>query len=241
MQVSRRSVLKMAGAAALGAVAAPALAAGTAEATAPVIPSMGTMYVAKLWGLKTVKVKRLVSGRLRTVRVKVPATRNLFRGTGPSSINNGLGLLGDSDPIGSTGHSWIFGHRTTHGGPLRNLHKLVAGDTIDVLGYRYIVLAPGKTVDAYIWQRDPVTDAVLYSGRGSRRRPKRAKRYDAINNVWVEISNNEGVLRDPQLDYEQPLGGRLSLIGCSKQNRLPTSTDFRLVVHAQLQGPVPPA
>lgn len=240
MQVSRRSVLKMTGAAALGAVAAPALAAGTAEATTPVVPPMGDIYVARLWGLKTVRVKRLVGGRLRSVKVKVPATKSLFRGTGASSINHGLGLLGDSDPIGSDGHSWIFGHRTTHGGPLRNLHKLVAGDFIDVLGYRYVVLAPGTTVDAYIWQRDPITDAVLTYRRGRVIKNKRLQRYDDVAKVWVDVPNNAGVLRDPELDFG-PLGGRLSLIACSKQNRLPTNTDYRLIVHAQLQGPVPPA
>lgn len=241
MQISRRNVLKMAGAAVLGAAAAPTLAAGTAEAagtSGP--PPLGTMYIQRLWGTKWVRVKRLVRGRMRTVRIKVPATRPVYMGTGTSSINRGLGVLGDSSPIGSGGHSWIFGHRTSHGGPLRNLHKLVAGDIIDVLGYRYQVLAPGETVDAYIWQRDPVTNAVLYSGRGSRRRPKRALVWNSTLSKWQEQSNNEGVLRDPE-EIFGPLGGSLSLIACSKQNRLPTNTDFRLVVHSKLLGPVPPA
>lgn len=240
MQISRRNVLKMAGAAVLGAAAAPTLAAGTAEAagtSGP--PPVGTMYVQKLWGTKWVKVKRLVRGRMRTVRVKVPATRPVFKGTGSSSINRGLGVLGDSSPLGSGGHAWIFGHRTSHGGPFRNLHKLVAGDIIDVLGYQYQVLAPGTTVDAYIWQRDPVTNAVLYSGRGSRRRPKRALVWNSTLSKWQEQSNNEGVLQDPEETFG-PLGGSLSLIACSKQTRLPTSTDFRLIVHSKLLGPVPP-
>jgi hypothetical protein len=199
------------------------------------------MYVAKLWGLKTVKVKRFVGGRWRKAKIKVPATKSLFRGTGPKSINHGLGLLGDSDPIGTSGHSWIFGHRTTHGGPLRNLNKLVAGDTIDVLGYRYIVLAPGTTVDAYIWQRDPITDAVLTYRRGRVIKNKRLQRYDDLAKVWVDVPNNEGVLRNPEEIFQRPLSGSLSLIACSKKDRTPTNTDYRLIVHAELQGPVPPA
>ena len=36
-------------------------------------------------------------------------------------------------------HVIIFGHRTSGGGPLRYSHKLVPGDTVDVLGYLYEV------------------------------------------------------------------------------------------------------
>ena len=241
MQISRRNVLKMAGAAALGAAAAPALAAGTAEAagtSGP--PPVGTMYVQKLWGMKWIKVRERSRGRMRTVRIKVPATRPVFRGTGSSSINRGLGVLGDSSPIGSVGHAWIFGHRTSHGGPFRNLHKLVAGDIIDVLGFRYQVLAAGTTVDAYIWQRHPITNAILTYGRGRRKKNKRALRLNAVTGKMEQWTNNEGVLRPPSEETFGPIAGSLSLITCSQQNRLPTNTDFRLIVHSKLLGPVLP-
>ena len=53
-------------------------------------------------------------------------------------------------------------------------------------------------------------------------------------------TNNEGVLRPPSEETFGPIAGSLSLITCSQQNRLPTNTDFRLIVHSKLLGPVLP-
>ena len=241
MQVSRRNMLKMAGGAALGIVAAPALAGGKAQAAAMrpatvpgVLPVsgelLGTATCVRLWGTRTIRVKKLVNGRLRSVRVKVPKVKNVRYGMTDAVVNTGaLGVVADGylpGGFGISNHINIFGHRTTHGGPMRYLHKMRAGDIIDINGSRYEVLDAGRTVEAYIWATHPVTGAVLWERRKGRRKRVRARQ------------NVEGILNDRDADFAA-VGPRISLIGCSKQNKLPTDTDYRLIVHAKYIGPTP--
>ena len=241
MQISRRNVLKMAGGAALGIVAAPALTGGKAQAAAvrpatvpAVLPVsgdlLGTATCVRLWGTKTIRVKQLVNGRLRSVRVKVPKAKDVRYGMADTVVNTGaLGVVADGylpGGFGISNHINIFGHRTTHGGPMRKLNLLKAGDLIDIGGSQYEVLDAGRTVEAYIWATDPITGAVLWERRKGRRKRVRARQ------------NVEGILNDRDADFAS-VGPRISLIGCSKQNRLPTDTDYRLIVHAKYIGPTP--
>jgi hypothetical protein len=243
MQISRRNVLKMAGGAALGVVAAPALTGSKAMAAGPVrtaaVPGvlpesgelLGTASCVRLWGTKTVRVPKLVNGKIRKVRVKVPKVKNVRYGMEEAVVNTGsLGVVHDGYLPGGFGiskHINIFGHRTTHGGPMRKLNLLKAGDIIDICGSRYEVLDSGRTVEAYIWATDPVTHAVLW-GKDKRGRRKRIR----------ERQNVTGILNDRDADFAA-IDCRLSFIACSKQNKKPTDTDYRLIVHAKYIGPTP--
>jgi len=136
MKISRRNALKLFGATAISATAVQTIAGtGTAEAA---YVKLGDAYIAKLWGTK--RIRRRIVGTSRFEYVRVPAKKSIYRGTSNRVLNRGLGMWPDSAPIGSdTGHVIIFGHRTSAGGPMRNSHKLVAGDIIDIAGYTYEV------------------------------------------------------------------------------------------------------
>lgn len=68
--------------------------------------------------------------------------RAIVVGTSSDALAKGPGLLVDGAVPGAPGNTTISGHRTTHGGPFRNLHKLQVGDRIEVS-------VPGVGVNVY--------------------------------------------------------------------------------------------
>jgi sortase (surface protein transpeptidase) len=126
----------------------------------------------------------------------------------------GLGqwvLDGDAKRIVDSGNTWhwtgtglvgqganivMFGHRTSAGGPYRNLHLLQGGDLMYVTtsdGRRYTY----QMVAEFITSKNP-NDILAACGR---------------------------------------VGGEtVSLVACSKPNRLPTSLEYRLISTFQLVG-----
>jgi sortase (surface protein transpeptidase) len=107
----------LAGAAAIGLSALPADAATKKPPALP--PVIGTVY-------------------FPTLRL----ARTLYNSVTTNVLNKGqLGLwTGTSVPSPNPGHSIIFGHRTSAGGPLRNLNKLRAGYPVVVDGMTYTTI-----------------------------------------------------------------------------------------------------
>lgn len=98
--------------------------------------------------------------------------------------------------VGENANVVLFGHRTEHGGPLRNQHTLRGGDTLHVY-----------TADQ--------------------------RRYDyAMVAEYISSSRTADILARCRL-----VGGQtVSLVACTKPNRLPTSTAHRLISTFQLTG-----
>ena len=78
--------------------------------------------------------------RSRSARLKL--SKPVYSGTSNKVLEprrlRSLGRLGEA---GQDGHSILFAHRTSAGGPLRNAHKLKVGDTIVVNRVTYRVRA----------------------------------------------------------------------------------------------------
>ena len=100
MKISRRGVLKLFGVGATTVAAGQLVTGQTAEAAAAA--SMGT-----------VKITRL------------KLNKPIYSGTSNKVLNRGgFGYWVGSAKPGKTGHSILFAHRTSAGGPLRNAHLL---------------------------------------------------------------------------------------------------------------------
>jgi len=162
MEISRRNVLKVFGATAVGTIAATTIGIGEASAASPKI---GTIYIPKLWGTKATRRKIVGSSPARYETVRVPVIKSLYRGTSNSSLNRGFGFWPDSAKPGMEGHTVVFGHRTSAGGPMRNAHKLKAestdplappADTIILNGYQYVVER------VHVVLAKPASNALIY-------------------------------------------------------------------------------
>jgi hypothetical protein len=135
MKISRRKAIQLAGATVASATAVQVAGISPADA----LPKrVGTIYVARLWGKKWVYRRDPVTRRY--VRVRVNNTKGMYRGTSNASLNVGIGVWPDSAAPGSDGHLILFGHRTSHGGPMNRAHYLRPGiDEIVVNNFVYVV------------------------------------------------------------------------------------------------------
>jgi sortase (surface protein transpeptidase) len=118
--ISRRRLMFLAGGlAGAAAIGLSALPADAATRPVPLPPVIGTVY-------------------FPTLRY----ARTLYNSVTTNVLNKGqLGLWsGTAVPSPNPGHSIIFGHRTSAGGPLRNLNKLRAGYPVVVNGMTYTTL-----------------------------------------------------------------------------------------------------
>ena len=135
IEISRRRVVQMLGAGTLGVLAADMLDVASAEAD-----GLGKMRIPKLHVAKTI-----------------------YHGTSNQVLNRGgFGLWVGSAAPGHVGHSIVFGHRTSAGGPLRRLNALRPGD---------LVIAGGKTYTvrkSEIISGTDVTRALSYGAGGMR-------------------------------------------------------------------------
>lgn len=217
MEISRRNVLKVFGATAVGTIAAGTVGIGEASAASPKI---GEAYIARLWGTKASRRKIVGSSPARYETVRVPVIKNVYRGTSNSSLNRGLGLWPDSAVAGTDGHTVIFGHRTSHGGPMRNAHKL-KGEVDDM-----------RTATKQPWYDGPA-DVILLNGF-----QYVVERVHVLSARPRNAADNAVILSYPS-DLPGASGGRLSLIACTNPKGLPTGTRHRIVVRARLVGPVP--
>ena len=112
-QFMGRSAAVMAAGLATIAVLDPAVA----DAAAKRPPAIGQISSAKLWGVRRGRV----------------GARLLYDGEATKILNlGGLAHLTGTPFPNQLGNAVLPGHRTSHGGPLRKLHTLVPGDTIDV-------------------------------------------------------------------------------------------------------------
>jgi LPXTG-site transpeptidase (sortase) family protein len=112
MEFSRRGILKLFGIGAAGAVTGQ-LVAGRADAAA----TLGTVKIAR-----------------------IGVNKPVYSGTTTKVLNKGgFGHWVSSAKPGKNGHSILFAHRTSAGGPLRNAHKLKVGDVIVAGGVTYRV------------------------------------------------------------------------------------------------------
>jgi sortase (surface protein transpeptidase) len=118
-------------------------------------------------------------------------------------------LDGDSVTVTDDGHTWhwtgtgdmgqtanvaLFAHRTSAGGPFRNIHLLEPGDVVEVV----------------------TSDNRLFE-------------YEVVNRV---LTSDE---RDDILNGSRAISpSSVALIACSRENFLPTSLDYRIVVNAKL-------
>jgi len=113
MEISRRRVLTGLGAGVVGVAIAPL---GATEAQAV--------------GLGTVRIPRIA------------LNKKVYSGTSNAVLNKGgFGHWKSSAKPGATGHSILFAHRTTAGGPMRKAHLIRIGDKILVNGVTYTVRA----------------------------------------------------------------------------------------------------
>lgn len=236
MDISRRTVLKGVGATPAGVVAASTVTLNSADAAAK-ITQIGTVWVPKLWGMKTVRQR--IPGTRRYQSVKVQNTRKLLRTSVSSKANvtallkKGLWFYPGADVAGSEGHVKIFGHRTHDGGPMRNSHKL-RGEVEDLCAlYNPAALANPADV-VYVNGFEYIIEQVkvwpIYTPK-NQSLEERQKAQDSIDAIFTYPPELPGAT-----------GGRVSLIGCSKPNGLPTSGKNRIVVRARLNTtpPTPP-
>jgi LPXTG-site transpeptidase (sortase) family protein len=114
MDISRRTAIKSVVGAAVAGVAATQVAVGGADAA-----TLGTISIPRI-GVR----KSIYSGTTNTV---------LNRG--------GFGHWVGSAKPGKVGHSILFAHRTSAGGPLRKAHLLKVGDKFTAGGVVYTVRA----------------------------------------------------------------------------------------------------
>lgn len=70
---------------------------------------------------------------------KIGLKKTIYAGIANDALAAGIGHGLWSAKLGSGGHVQLFGHRTSRGGPFRNLHKLKAGDSITAGGITYRV------------------------------------------------------------------------------------------------------
>jgi len=161
--VDRRQVLKLgagaaAAVAAVGAIPTVKAHAATRAATPAATPKklpIGTMSIDRLWGhyTKTTYVYEVVNGKRKRKAIKttVYRTRNVWSGTDKTTLNKGgmCHWIGTATPL-SNGNCLMFGHRTSAGGLMRNVHKIKLNDkvvlTITGVGTKtYNVVVP-KTI-----------------------------------------------------------------------------------------------
>jgi len=186
--VDRRRLLKAGARAAAGAamiVVAPALPTEAAELKKVAI---GKIAVERLWGSYT--TSKTVNGH--PTKVKVLRTRSVWSGHDTRTLNRG-GMChwsGTASPL-SNGNCVLFGHRTSHGGLLRNLHKVKLNDRV----------------------------VLEIAGTGS-------KTYRVVSLPPVISSKDLAIA----LNWGDTSASYLTLLACSKANRLPTSLKFRLFV-----------
>jgi len=136
---------------------------------------------------------------------KILKTKAVWIGTDKATLNKG-GLchwIGTPKPL-AKGNCVLFGHRTTAGGLLRLSHKIKVGDKI-------VLTITGQGTKTYVVVRDTTnatsTAASPTAVIGSRDFAQ------AIN--WGDKTK-----------------ANLTLVGCTKTNKLPTSTKFRLLIRA---------
>ena len=116
MELSRRGVLKLFGVGVTTVAAGQLVANGSADAAAA---SMGNVKIARL-----------------------KLNKPIYSGTTNKVLNRGgFGHWVGSAKPGKTGHTILFAHRTSAGGPLRNAHLLKVGDVVVVGGVSYRVRA----------------------------------------------------------------------------------------------------
>lgn len=196
--VDRRQVLKMGAGAAAVAAAASVLPVTAADAApkAPKKVAIGTMALERLWGYyyKYSYVYETVNGKRRrkTIKTKVLRTRSVWSGTDKTTLNKGgmCHWIGTASPLGK-GNCVMFGHRTSAGGLLRNVHKIKIGDLV----------------------------VLTINGQGS-------KTYQVVDLPPVIGSRDFA----SAINWGDKSKSNLTLVACTKTNRLPTSTKFRLLV-----------
>ena len=144
--VDRRQVLKVGAGAAVAVAAAGAVtnvlpdAAGAApkKPVEKVGRQLGTIGIERLWGWSNKKKKILKAKRV-------------YDGTNNKTLNTGgmCHWIGTPMPL-AHGNSVLFGHRTAHGAPLRNTHKMKIGDriviTIGAVKKEYVVVEPPSVI-----------------------------------------------------------------------------------------------
>lgn len=141
--VDRRQVLKI-GAGAAAAVAAASVLPSRADAApkAPEAPrapkpvAYGKVGFSRLWGSTTVYTKTYYTDsrgrkRVKYVKTKKLRTKGLYEGTSTPVLNTGgvCHWIGTAAPF-TKGNCVLFAHRTSKGGPLRNIHKVKLNDDI---------------------------------------------------------------------------------------------------------------
>jgi len=77
------------------------------------------------------------SGTLSVPKLKL--SKSIYAGIENDALDIGIGHGLWSAQPGTAGHCMLFGHRTSKGGPFRNLHKLKKGDAIVAGGTTYTV------------------------------------------------------------------------------------------------------
>jgi sortase (surface protein transpeptidase) len=226
------------GATAITAVAAEGVGAVTAEAASG-RRLVGTVWVPRLWGTKSVKQQ---VGPRSFQYVRVPKTKNIYFGTGKASIDRGdLGLWPDSNSAANPNHTVLFGHRTHGGGPLRNIHTLRTGDT---------VVLDGET---YVWERTEVIQVELGKGTTAQRASFRSAQKPAVLRYPADLLNpdpnvSHGVAGKPFGNatlvvgvssdlHPDPNVKHLSLIACTNPKGRPTGTNHRILARFRLAPP----
>jgi hypothetical protein len=138
-EITRRQFMgRSAAVIAAGMATVAALDPSVADAAAKRPPSIGQVSSSKLWGVRR--------GRI--------GARLIYDGETTRILNfGGLGHLAGTPLPNQLGNSVLPGHRTSHGGPLRKVHTLVPGDTIEVattdgLVKTYQLVEPSSIVGA---------------------------------------------------------------------------------------------
>jgi sortase A len=99
----------------------------------------------------------VLSDTAASAAVSLPATLRIpsigvnttvFKGTGQTALRKGVGHWTGSAAPGNRGACIIFGHRTSYGGPFRNLHRVKTGAIITVGTVRYKVIVQPSVIRA---------------------------------------------------------------------------------------------
>ena len=117
-EITRRQFMgRSAAVVAAGLAAVAVLDPSIADAAAKRPPSVAQVSSAKLWGVRRGRV----------------GARLVYDGEAVKILNlGGFGHLAGTALPNELGNCVLPGHRTSHGGPLRKLHTMVPGDTIEV-------------------------------------------------------------------------------------------------------------
>jgi len=187
--LDRRTLLGGAVALLGGAAIGSALLGDRADAA---IPTVGSLAVPQLWGYKNVRQPDPIK-KGKFIYVKVPNTKPMYEGTAVPTLNTGGLCHWEGTPVpGQKGNSVLFGHRTSHGGPLLKLHTMKVGD-------RFTVTYQGAP---YVYT---VTEAGSVIG---------SKDFSKL------------------LSWGSPTKRGLTFVACTKPNKQPTDTRYRLIVRS---------